>query len=354
MIDLLASVATVAFIDGTGFDPFFRGLLSVLTGLVVLVGSTYLIVATNTGARMGFLISAAGLFGWMFLMGIIWTIYGIGWAGQAPTWTLQEINVDDADDTDDGLLFSEIEGTENLTRSGEGNGIPAGGLADAPFDREAVLARVLESGLSEEERAEQADLLIGDATTVGDIADQDVAQEAALLASRDLTLDDWRYLVTSDPIRGEAQASVDAFLVEEGVFETGEYVAEQFGAFTVDGKPVLAEDANVIDRVLHFFNETFLNPFYDQELIVVQVRGAVDQPTLPGQPPPVAEPDPDAALVSVIMQRDRGGPFPAFFSGLRFTPAMFTVFTGLIFAVLAWNMHVRDQRESKIRAAAAS
>jgi hypothetical protein len=66
----------------------------------------------------------------------------------------------------------------------------------------------------------------------------------------------------------------------------------------------------------------------------------------------VAEVDPDEPLVNVIMQRDRGGPVPALFSGLRFTPAMFTLFNGLVFAALAWNMHVRDQRQAEIRAAA--
>lgn len=310
----------LAFIDGIGFDPFFRGLLSVLTGLLVLVGGTYLVVATDTGVRLGFLISAAGFFGWMFLMGIIWTIYGIGWAGQAPTWSLLEINVDDAADDDDGLLFSEIESAAVLAPSG-------------------VLT---EDGLG---------------ALVGNVDDPDAAQFEALAASEDLDLGEWRYLVSSDAIRGEAQAAVDAFLVEEGVFETGEFVPEQYGAFLIDGKPRLVVDENdswfeqQAKRVGHTLRETILNPVHGEELIIVQVRETVAQPTLPGQPPPVATLDSSASLVSVVMERDRGGPFPALFSGLRFTPAMFTVFNGLVFAAFAWNMHVRDQRESKVRAA---
>ncbi|MGF1599813.1 MAG: hypothetical protein ACFCVK_23355 [Acidimicrobiales bacterium] len=337
----------LAFIDGIGFDPFFRGLLSVLVGVVVLMGSTYLIVATNTGSRQGFLIAVAGLTGWMFLMGIIWTIYGIGWNGAAPTWSLVEINFDDAGDTDDGLLFSEVEEAAQLFQSDSGDGVPAGGLGEAPFDPEAVLDRYPDADARESVAG-----LLSDAATVDEIADQDVAQEAALVASRQLDLGDWRYLESSDPIRGEAQASVDAFLIEGGRFAAGEYVTRQFGAFTIDGKPVLVEDANVFERVGHFFNETFLHPFYGRELIVIQVQAAIEQPTLPGQPPPVATVDPDAPLVSVIMERDRGGPFPALFSGRRFTPAMFTIFNGLVFAAVAWNMHVRDQRESEIRTAA--
>ena len=308
----LAAMQQLAFIDGIGFDPFFRGLLSVLVGVVVLIGGTYLLVATNTGARSGMMISCAGLFGWMFLMGVIWTVYGIGWGGGAPTWELVEVNFDDVDDNDDGLLFSEIE--------------VAQGLAGV-------------------------DLSV-------DADDPDVAQALALELSEGMDLGGWRYLTTSDSIRGEAQASADTFLVEEEIFETGEYLPLQFGGFTAGGKPVLEidEDAGLIEeqlaRVGHFFNETLLNPVHTQELMIIQARETIAKPILPGEAPPVAEPDPAAPLVSVIMERDRGGPFPSLISGLRFTPFMFTVANGLLFAVFAWALHNRDRRQDLIRAAA--
>lgn len=336
----------LAFVDGIAFDPFFRGLLSVLAAVIVLIGGTYLVIATDVGTRMGLLIAASALFGWLFLMGVFWTVYGIGWKGESPTWHLVEINVDDAQDADDGVLFSEVEEVASLTES-SGPGLPVGGLGSAGFDADLVLDRI-----DDPEARDRAAGLLASAATVGDIADQDLAQDAALVASRELDLEGWRYLVTSDGIRGEAQASVDAFLVEEGVFGTGEFLSSQFGAFTIDGKPVLKEDANVIERITHTINETVFNPTFDSELIVVQVQGTTDQPTLPGQAPPVATVDPDAPVISVVMERDRGGPFPAYFSGLRFTPAMFAIFSGLVFAALTWNMHVRDQREAAVRAAA--
>lgn len=297
----------LAFIDGIGFDPFFRGLLSVLVGVVVLVGGTYLLIATNTGARSGMLIACAGLFGWMFLMGIVWTVYGIGWRGAPPSWALVEINIDDADDNDDGLLFSEVEGAQELFG---------------------------------------ADVSVND-------PDPDAAQVAALEKAKTTDLGGWRYLSTSDGIRGEAQASADQFLVEEAIFGSGDYLPLQFGGFTSGGKPVLKEDANQLDRVWHFFNETFFNPVHDQELIVIQAQEIIAKPSFPGQPPPVAEANPEAALVSVIMERDRGGPFPSLISGLRFTPFMFTLANGLLFAVFAWALHNRDRRQDLIRAAAA-
>ena len=304
----------LALIDGIGFDPFFRGLLSVLVGVVVLIGGTYLIIATNTGTRGGFMISMAGLFGWMFLMGIIWTVYGIGWRGNPPTWELVEVSVDDAEDTDDGLLFSEIEGVPDL----------AGVALSAPG-----------------------------------VDDPDQAQAVAVEQAAELDLGDWRYLQASDGIRGEAQAAADALLLEEGVYDAGQYLPLQFGGFTRGGKPVLEIDegtnffAAQASRVAHFVSETFLHPIHSPELMVIQTQATVVKPSLPGQPPPVAEIDPDAPLISVVMERDRGGPLPSIISGLRFTPLMFTIFNGLIFAVLVWGLHNRDRRQADLRAAVA-
>ena len=309
----MTTLATqLALIDGIGFDPFFRGFLSVMVGVVVLIGGTYLLIATNTGTRGGFMIAMAGLFGWMFLMGTIWTVYGIGWRGNPPTWELVEIDVDDVAETDDGLLFSEIEGLPDL----------AGVTLEAPG-----------------------------------VDDPDEAQAVALAQSEDLDLGEWRYLPTSDSTRGEAQAAADALLLEEGVYSAGQYLPLQFGGFTRGGKPMLEidEDTNFLSeqasRVAHFFDETFLHPAHSQELMVIQTRAIVAKPSLPGQPPPVAEIDPAAPLISVVMERDRGGPIPNIISGLRFTPFMFTVFNGLVFAVLAWGLHNRDRREAEIRAA---
>ena len=76
------------------WEPQIRGALAVLIGFVVLCGSIYLVLATNSGARTGLLISIAGLFGWLSIMGVIWTIYGIGWIGDAPSWQTVEINFD--------------------------------------------------------------------------------------------------------------------------------------------------------------------------------------------------------------------------------------------------------------------
>ena len=61
-----------------GWEPELRGLLTVIIGVVILVGSIYGIMATNLGSRLAFLVTIAGLAGWMMLMGAVWMIYGIG------------------------------------------------------------------------------------------------------------------------------------------------------------------------------------------------------------------------------------------------------------------------------------
>lgn len=73
------------------WDPGLRGFLTVVVGVVVLMGSVYAILATNLGARLGFLVAFAGLFGWMAMMGVVWAVYGIGYKGTAGSWKVEEV-----------------------------------------------------------------------------------------------------------------------------------------------------------------------------------------------------------------------------------------------------------------------
>lgn len=58
------------------WEPELRGILIVIISVSVLCGSVYLILGTNLGARLGFLVALTGLAGWMFIMGAIWWSYG--------------------------------------------------------------------------------------------------------------------------------------------------------------------------------------------------------------------------------------------------------------------------------------
>ena len=108
MIDLLA------FLDfgGLEWDPHVRGFLAVLAGFVVWMGSIWLIVSSNSGVRLGTLLSLAGLFGWLAIMGSIWWIYGIGWVGDAPIW--EEVEIVEGTDDEGHLTFAALDEANEL------------------------------------------------------------------------------------------------------------------------------------------------------------------------------------------------------------------------------------------------
>ena len=64
------------------WQPELRGILIVIIAVTVLCGSLFMILSTNLGVRLGFLVALAGLFAWMFLMGAIWWSYGKGLLGK--------------------------------------------------------------------------------------------------------------------------------------------------------------------------------------------------------------------------------------------------------------------------------
>jgi len=73
------------------WDPGLRGVLVLATGIAVLIGSIYLLLSTNLGSRLGFLVTIAGLSGWLTLMGFVWCMYGIGYKGTAAHWNVEEV-----------------------------------------------------------------------------------------------------------------------------------------------------------------------------------------------------------------------------------------------------------------------
>lgn len=145
------------------WDPNIRGGLIVLTGFSILVGSVYLLLATNTGPRLGFVLAAAGLFGWMTVMGVVWTVFGIGIKGEEPSWKPLEVvsgdlsqstisvaqrfpagwkplpksdpSLSDAEAAADSLLAGEGGGSGG--GAGEGGGGETKLRVEPPFDKKA-------------------------------------------------------------------------------------------------------------------------------------------------------------------------------------------------------------------------
>jgi hypothetical protein len=66
------SVLAVLAAAKTLWDPTILGILAVLSGVVLFCGSVYLLLATNLGARLGFLVAATALSGLLTLIAILW------------------------------------------------------------------------------------------------------------------------------------------------------------------------------------------------------------------------------------------------------------------------------------------
>lgn len=66
---LHAAAMTAAAI---GWDPFVRGIVIIVIFVLVLPGTVYLVLLTDVGARLGFLLIAAGMAGMMVILSLLW------------------------------------------------------------------------------------------------------------------------------------------------------------------------------------------------------------------------------------------------------------------------------------------
>lgn len=166
------------------WEPELRGLLTVIIGTVILMGSVYMIMATNMGSRLAFLVALTGLAGWMMLMGATWWIYGIGLRGPDPTW--------------------------------------------APVPGETVLqdtqalrsAGILEGGL--------------------DVPDDATFSEEAAIVGERLVEEGYVVLDSASPAYGQAQASASEYIEEEGAFLAGEYAVTDIYDIGGERYPLIA------------------------------------------------------------------------------------------------------------------
>lgn len=296
---------------GIAYDPEIRGVLVVVVAGSILCGSVWLLLATNTGSRLGFQLALCGLLGWMMLISLFWWMYGVGAIGELPAWRVQEVNVGD-------LSQAELEDAQVLTE--ENLPDPAQILADNPE-------------LAEELQDETPNL--SEIAALPNLPD-DVADQLEDLGG------DWSVVSTAD--LGDAQSSADEALLSDDVAlfsSTAEYVF--VGAFEQGGKPERASDS-ALDRVTNRIGNTLrvLNP---PHYVVIQVQ--TSEPTFvpEGNAPlsPVA--DEDEPVVSVIMVRDLGT--------RRLPSAVLTFVFGGLFALSAWLLHTRDARAERLSTAAA-
>lgn len=71
--------------------PELKGITSLMIAVTVLIGSIYMLLGTNLGARLGLLTTLAALFGWLTIMATVWWVYGIGLKGPDPSWVGKDV-----------------------------------------------------------------------------------------------------------------------------------------------------------------------------------------------------------------------------------------------------------------------
>jgi hypothetical protein len=76
------------------WEPQLRGILIIIIAVSVLCGSVYLILGTNLGARLGFLVAVTGLMGFMVILSLLWCTTASPLntiKGRIPQWRVQEV-----------------------------------------------------------------------------------------------------------------------------------------------------------------------------------------------------------------------------------------------------------------------
>ncbi|HEY6533930.1 MAG TPA: hypothetical protein VIY72_16595 [Acidimicrobiales bacterium] len=303
---MLATVTSAAnFFAGISWTPGIRGILTVVVGVAVLMGSVYLLLATNIGARLGLLVALAGLFGFLSIIAFIWWLQppAIGPKGNSPRWEVVEIYVNDGEPA----LTAEL---ERLISPDE---LPT---ADEILAAHPELAEEYPNGFV------LSDLQANNP----EILEEFLPGES---------LDGWR--VTAASSAGEAQAAADVILVETPPFTaTTDY--KKLNTFEYGGKPRRADacdDGDMLCRAK--FRVERLFTFWDNPVhyAVVQVQPVIPQETQPGEAPPIPVVDPSQPVYSVVMVRDLGD--------VRLIPFLYFVISLSLFIIFAWVLHNREK-----------
>ena len=98
----LATVLASEITDPNLWYPTILGVLVVVAGIMLFVGSIYLILGTNMGARLAFLVTFASLMGFMVVLTSLWITTASPLntlRGSVPTWEIKDV-VSSLDESD--------------------------------------------------------------------------------------------------------------------------------------------------------------------------------------------------------------------------------------------------------------
>ena len=302
---------------GLDFNTGIRGILVVTLAVAILPGSVYLLLATNTGARLGLLIALAALFGWATLLTMTWWITSPanGPRGRNASWKPVEIYVQGSGPART-VQLDKLPATSKLPTAQQI-------IADHP------------EILKNYPNPTQA--------TLSDIANNNPELLPKYMAGIDMG--GWRIVPQS--------AAGDAGTVAGTVLTTGTNslfkLAGDFkilGTYDYGGKPTRSEycgakethphnliPGDPVCRIQYKLYKIFhwnSPPHYE----VVQVQRVVPQTTLPGHAPPLPKVDTTQPIISVVLLRDLGQ--------ARMLPATMFIVAFSLFIFFVVLLHYRD------------
>lgn len=289
---------------GIAFNPGIRGILVVAVGVAVLMGSVYLLLATNIGSRLGLLVALTGLFGWMVILTLIWWITppAIGPRGTNGSWKPVEI----------------YENSGGVPKT-----VQVGGLMD-PSDlpsADRILADNPELAAEYPNGFVLSDLKASHPEVVAEYIKKE-------------NMNGWSLVASS--AAGESQAAADVALVNAGIF-TGPTAYKKLNTWEYGGKPKREDecaDTDMVCRAIYRVKiaATFKHPTH---YAVVQVQKVVTQEAKPGEPPPLPKVDTSAPVYSVVLVRDLGN--------VRLIPFLYFLISLSLFIIFAWTLHNREK-----------
>lgn len=374
-------------ISGIGWEPEIRGLLTVVLASAVLIGSVWLLLVTNTGIRLGSLVTLAGFFAWFTIMAGTWWLFGIGYSGDAPSWQFIDSYADVAGSEPSGIEDAFLADVELLpdpnctvtrvfppSKTGWEFSIPRSGCAPKAIalvlaypgpDRAQVVG---EFGTVDEATIRQNSENRNSLRQPGDprklnptalersIQDQITRQETIIdqlslstLAAGAPSVIEWAvdqgYIdleggwdLLSSAEAGEANAAAEIVIMESGVFPADPDAATPAYAivdtYQRGGKPKPQSDS-IWDRAINKITNSALLG-HPTNYVVVQARPIVARPQIAGEPPPLAEIDRNGQTLSIVLERNLGD--------RRLVPGLVTIGSGLLFVALCINLHVRELR----------
>lgn len=364
MDSVLSAAGALAAIS---FDNEVRGLLVVLLGASILMGSVWLILSTNTGFRLGTLIAISAIFGWTAMMAFIWSLYGIGLQGARPSWEVQALHVgnpsisaDEAnpppeilDDLpnpvvcaalgDDDCVPKAIQIVRTLgdsTLRAELDSVDIGGIREelsvfhGAFEEDDPRKLTGDDLEAEVQRRVDEQIIRNEDLTLSEL--KGLAPDLTDAAEREewLDLGDWN--LESTQAAGEAITEATAFLQEADLgFGTTDDQSNSFvvlDSFQKGGKPPRLNDGvweRVSNKVI-----TSAMPRHPTNYTVVQVQRSIYKPPVAGQAPPPAEVDPKEPVISVLMRRNLGR--------FRLPGILVAIGSGLLFLASLLMLHTRD------------